>query len=319
MLILKLITLIILVNLYFKNVYCQVYVDNDFDMIDPEDIPNEENKFKNELMKKAKLIFDIKKYKFMRDSALSDRKKLKTEKRAVLLNLDNLHKKKKKIEKIISKIQDGVQDDDFEQIMEQCRNKLKTLNDRKSAMFGDAPSSQYNLDVLNADITEFENNLANLNHGKHEKLSFAYSQLVDVYKEELTEVKRKSELESVNKISFKNIQSIFTEVKNKVKNLINGAADFIVLSKSFDWIEFDKEIPNVPRNAVIGGEDKDSTPLYIIRGYEDGSFMYGKYAFNNKRRNAYLMKGAVEFELNTSFEVSPNLIFATFNHLFFQN
>jgi len=371
MLILKLISLVFLVNLNFKDVYCSgnhFTVDDDIDDIEylfrkddnvqtsttrkpqtaVDKISNDFDKFKNKLLKSAELIFDeidndTKKYKIMRDSALNDnKKKLETEKRAVLKNLDNLQKKKEKIENIISKIQDGVKDesvDGFKQIKEQCRNKLKTLNDRKSAMiisdeevfeddgddmFRDAPYSQYNLDILNAEITELEKNLANLNHGKHGKLSFAYSQLVDVYKDELAELKRKSELESMNKIESisdiyaKNIESIYTEVKHKVNNLINDATDFIVLSKSYDWIHLDKQIPNVPENAVLGGQDIDKTPLYVIRGYVDGSFKYGKYAFSSNRKHAYLTNDMNEFEVKTSFEVSPNLVFAIFNDLFFK-
>ena len=181
-------------------------------------------------------------------------------------------------------------------------NRIKLENNKRSIL--------KNLDNLQEKIIKIENIISKFPKSKHGKLSFAYSQLVDVYKEEQQELKKKINLESMNKkesisdIYAKNIESIFTRVKNNVESLIKDAYNFIVLSKSYEWITFNKQIENIPENAILGGLDIDKTPLYVIRGFVDGSFKYGKYAFNTSRKNAYLANETNEFEKMDAFEVS---------------
>lgn len=63
--------------------------------------------------------------------------------------------------------------------------------------------------------------------------------------------------------------------------------------KNYEWTAWNERDTDIPRDAVIGGEDVDGSPLYIVRIGNDNSSLYGKFAI--RRRNAYVTNARAEF------------------------
>lgn len=195
---------------------------------------------------------------------------------------------------------------------------------------------EYKLDVELAqndkDITELqqkflkqseenEKKLKEFNTEKAGELIVKYSQLVDLLKRELEmHKKRESIIEQKDRIISEwkayseNIENLHTNVRSKIEDLTSNSIDVQNLisgieknetkqdskksSSSFNWVPFEENSMTLPENAVTGCEDIDGSSLYVIRKKRGNSYLYGKYAFSDERKNAYITNDEKEYGIS---------------------
>lgn len=179
---------------------------------------------------------------------------------------------------------------------------------------------------------ESEIRIRRLNDEETRQLNTKYLELIYVYQKEVEERKKRDKLELINSIindKWKNyagkIGDLHTKVAAKLEELTKKSLklskltsnqtsidddleEFGMIPDLYKWIPFDKST-TVPSDAILGGKDTDGSNLYIIRTKKDDSYLYGKYAVNENRRDTYVTNTESEVTAN-NFEVC--ISFATF-------
>lgn len=170
-----------------------------------------------------------------------------------------------------------------------------------------------------------ERKLKEFNTEKAGELIVKYSQLVDSLKRELDMYKKKEAINEKKdgmitewRAYSENIENLHTNLRSKFENLTNSSMDFQKFtsgyenseikqnfkksSSSFNWIPFEENSMILPENAVSECKDVDGASLYVIRKKRGNSYLYGKYAFSNERKNAYITNEEKEYGIS-HFEV----------------
>jgi len=171
---------------------------------------------------------------------------------------------------------------------------------------------------------ENEQKLKEINAEKAGELIVKYSQLVDLLKRELKMYKNREEINDQKdsiisewKTYSENIENLHINIRSNIEDMTNNSMDFQKLitgyekrdvqnSKkslsSFKWVPLEEKATTLPENSVTGCNDIDGSPLYVIRKKRENSYLYGKYAFSDERKNAYITNDEKEYGIS-QFEV----------------
>ncbi|KAG5669820.1 hypothetical protein PVAND_000113 [Polypedilum vanderplanki] len=60
-------------------------------------------------------------------------------------------------------------------------------------------------------------------------------------------------------------------------------------SRSFEWKEFNENLPKLPINSVHGGHDNSGKKLYIIRKNLNGKILYGDVGDGNDKKDGFVI------------------------------
>lgn len=164
-----------------------------------------------------------------------------------------------------------------------------------------------------------------LNDEETRQLNTKYLELIYVFQKEVEERKKRDKLELINSIindKWKNYAEKVGDLHTKVTEMLeeltkkslklskltsnqtsndDNLEEFDNIPDLYKWIPFDKST-RVPSDAILGGKDTDGSNLYIIRTKKDDSYLYGKYAVNDNRKDVYVTNYDSELTAN-DFEV----------------
>lgn len=175
---------------------------------------------------------------------------------------------------------------------------------------------------------ENEQKLKDLNVEKAGELIVKYSQLVDLLKRELKMYKKREEINYLKddflsewKTYSENIENLHINIRSTIEDMTNNSMDFQKLItgyeksdsqnsneslSSFKWVPLEEKSSTLPENSVTGCNDIDGSPLYVIRKKRENSYLYGKYAFSDERKNAYITNDEKEYGISY-FEVKSQI------------
>jgi len=139
------------------------------------------------------------------------------------------------------------------------------------------------------------------------------NQLIQIYKKKILQMEADKEKANKVQIIFKNTIKLYEKHAERVEGLLESLQgnvttisekfpeinvvnlDFEATNTDCSWKRWNDLTTDLEENAVIGGQDVDGTPLYVIRSRSDDSmpYSYGKFAV--ERTHAYITDDEKEF------------------------